>query len=449
MSFAAFSIDDEIAVLGWFIADPNCRRKIVTEIRSPETFEPSGLAPLWETLTEMHAAGSEIDPANVRREAKKRKLLVTDEQHAMLARKSSNLDLSIRAVRLAAMRRWMQRQGETIQRAALDPELSPLDSATRFYDEFGKAIRVASKITDRGGGLAELTARIEAMASGSIANIAWPDAPVFTKMARALESGSITMLSGSPGDGKTFWLLQSLIGWKDEGVRASVCMLEKSRAWHLTRVLALLAKQPNLTRAEWVKQHKRETDEWNAQYASHIEAIGESIVTAKQVGESLESIGRWIDTEADEHDIVVVDPISLADAGEKRWLADTKFITGCIRTCERTGVRVVLVTHPNSGKGGPVSLASLMGGVTYQRATDCVMHVAKLEAAKPFMAIRDLNHPISMRVTANRTVSVFKGRNGTAGGRQFAFDFDPASLRFTEQGLVTKDDVPDSSEEAA
>lgn len=447
--FTAFAIDDEIAVLGWFISDPTCRRKIATEIRSSETFEPSGLAPLWEMLCAMHAAGSDIDPAIARREAKKRKLPISDEQHALLSRKSPNLELSIRAVRLAAMRRWMQRTGETIQRAALDPEANPLELAARFHDDFGKAMRVASKIGDRGGALAQLTSRLNAMATGKIANLEWPGAPVFTRMARALESGSITMLSGSPGDGKTFWLLQSLIGWRDIGVRASVCMLEKPREWHMNRVLALLARVPNLTSSEWVRKHPREKDEALCVYASHIESIGESIVTAQQVGESLEAIGRWIDSEADENDIVVVDPISLADAGERRWIADTKFITGCIRTCERTGVRIVLVTHPNATKGGPVSLASLMGGVTYQRATDCVIHVGKLERPKPFMAVRDLSHPISMRVTANRTLSVFKGRNGTAGGRQFAFDFDSTTLRFTEQGVIVDDEPTEENEEAA
>lgn len=444
------AIDDEMAVLGWFIMDPDCRRRLVTEIRSSETFEPSGLAPLWDLLLEMHAAGSDINPANVRREAKKAKLKVTDEQQAQISRKSSNLNQSVRAVRLAAMRRWLHRQGESLERAAADPEADPIELASKIHDDFGKAIRVASKIADRGGGFDELSARLDAMVSGRISNLVWPDAPLFTKLARALESGSITMLSGSPGDGKTFWLLQSLIGWKDAGLKVSVCMLEKQRDWHLNRVLALLAREPNLTKSEWISQHPNVMDEARRCFKSHIESIGESIFTARQVGETLDAIARWIDAEADESEIVVVDPISLADAGEQRWLADRNFIGRCIRTCERTGVRIILVTHPNTTKGGPATLASLMGGSTYQRATDCVMHVAKLEKPKPFQAIRDPAYPLGQRVIANRTVSVFKGRNGTAGGSSFAFNFDASTLRFIEQGVIVKEQPhTDETEEAA
>ncbi len=450
MNACVTAIDDELAVLGWFIIDPDCRRRLVSEIRSEESFEPSGLAPLWNLLRAMHAAGSEINPATVRREAKKAKLSILDEQHAQLARRSSNLDESVRAVRLAAMRRWMHRQGETITRAAIDPDINPIELASRFYDEFGKAIRVASKISDRSGGSSEVRDRIRKMADGSIQNIAWPDAPVFTKQARALESGSITMLSGSPGDGKTFWLLQSLIDWYEAGVRVSVLMMEKTRDWHLARILALLSGRPEITQTEWVRRHHEEAKAIDAQYESHTEALGKCIMTARQVGDSLDDIARWIDTEADEHDIVVVDPISLADAGEKRWIADRNFINTCIRTCERTGARIVLVTHPNATKGGPVGLSSLMGGTTYQRATDCVMHVKKLDKPKPYRVMT--RHQIEETVTCNREVHIFKGRNGVAGGKCFAFNFDAKTLRFTEQGLITAPaDGSDthSSEEAA
>lgn len=442
------AIDDELAVLGWFIMDPDCRRRLVSEIKSSETFEPSGLAPMWELLCEMHGAGSDINPSTVRRECKKLKLKVTDEQQSQISRKSANLNQSIRAVRLAAMRRWMFRQGEIIERAATDPDADPIELASKMHDDFGKAIRVASKISDRSGGFKELSARLDAMAAGKISNLVWPDSPLITRLARALESGSITMLSGSPGDGKTFWLLQSLIGWCDVGIRVSICMMEKQRDWHLMRVLALLTQEPNFTKDDWVRKHPDMVEDAKAVYQTHIESIGQSIFTARQVGETLESISRWIDAEADDCDIVVVDPISLADAGEQRWLADRTFINRCIRTCERTGVRVILVTHPNTTKGGPATLASLMGGTSYQRATDCVLHVSKLEKPKPFHVMQSPEYPMGVRVSANRTVSVFKGRNGTAGGSSFAFNFEPGSLRFVEQGVIMKEPANESEEAA-
>lgn len=439
-----YSLEVERCLLACFIVsdDAAVRRDIIAKLPAHGFFLEDHHI-LAGQMYEMFQAGKSIDAITVADQLRASKLTAKVGGIAYIGEILSRVpsashwkEYLTRAVNL-----WRCRQviaaaegaAVSLRRGTVDP----IDVARGLRNELDAMLYASNKSVQRGGGAAELNHRLDDMIAGRVRNIDWPNFKMLSKLARALESSSITMLSGSPGDGKTFLLLQSLIGWQAAGVRVSICMLEKTRPWHLLRCLAVLEGNPSLMKSEWVSDvfNRDAVNMAKDRWAKEIESLGESIYEAREVGDDLGSISDWVDVQADDGaDIIIIDPISLADAGDKRWIADGKFIKRAIRACEKTNTRVLCVTHPNTTQG-PAKLSSLMGGTTYQRATDTVLHITKFDKPEKFSVMRSgyPNH-----IQANRMMSCFKGRNGEAGGYRFAMNFD-GQLRYSEEGVIVKE----------
>lgn len=429
----------ECAALAAFITRPASRKQMAAEL-GLQHFHQAAHRKIWPVIIDLHQRRQTIDGDILQREIERREISVTPGVLDGIVRTPvTDVTLDVEQLIKLSRHRWALQKSAELRDAAHNLDADIIDELAGHARELANAVRRSRRRHDAAAGVEQLRERMEKMIAGKIRNIAWPDAPMLTTIARALESCSIAMVGGMPGDGKTFLILQSLIGWAQTNVRTAVCMLEKNRAWHLNRCLAVIEQNANLLHAEWCERNPTLVRDAIDRHHATLLSLSASVYESESVGNTLQEIGQWIDSQLDEVDVVVVDPISLADAGEKRWIADNNFIDQCIRSVARTDGRVVLVTHPKATTSSQQGLATQMGGLVYQRATDAVLHIAKHDKPKHYDVIRMLlGHRDRVRVTANRTISVHKGRNATQGGAKFAFHFG-RELRYVEQGVIQKE----------
>ena len=151
---------------------------------------------------------------------------------------------------------------------------------------------------------------------------------------------------------------------------------------------------------------------------------------------TLEEVAKWIEQRADEGNrVIVADPITAAQISDRVWVDDSKFVGACKSIVRRYAVSLILVTHPRKGAHGAVGLDDLAGGSSYQRLTQTILWVERHgEPVKKIVKVSAGRHEIEI----NRTVHLCKTRNSVGVGLRLGFIFDPASLLFSEQGIIAK-----------
>jgi hypothetical protein len=229
--------------------------------------------------------------------------------------------------------------------------------------------------------------------------------------------------------------MQAMEHWIARDVPVALLALEKDRQYHLTRALAQLHNNANLTSDEWASQNP---DAIRAAYAEHegeLARMGESVWDAK-ASVTIEWVGQWVAARAQEgRRIIAVDPVTAADSGPKPWLADKEFILGCLATAAKHGCSVLLVTHPRMTKGQKPSLETMSGGMAYARFPDVVLWLARHDPPDTGM-IHTPCGPITAEYTHH--VALFKTRDCSGQGMHVAFTFDKSALKFHEHGWVEK-----------
>lgn len=70
---------------------------------------------------------------------------------------------------------------------------------------------------------------MDACRAGKYLDVPWPW-PTLTYLTRSLLPGTVTIVSGDPGAGKTWFVLDAAVHWHREGVAVAVYMLEETRA---------------------------------------------------------------------------------------------------------------------------------------------------------------------------------------------------------------------------
>jgi hypothetical protein len=295
---------------------------------------------------------------------------------------------------------------------------------------------------------AELAEFLEGVTAGRIYEIPLPW-PSMTKLTQALLPGSITVVCGDPGVGKTFWVLECLQFWHANGFNAAVFFIEKDRKFHTRRLLAQLEERGDFVNIAWLKENPLA---WRAALERHagiIDSLGELISSAPTERVTMELLERWVRANCEAgKEILVIDPITAAFAGADRWLADDNFMLGVQRTLNRHGARLVLVTHPQKVRkaGTAPQPGDMGGGAAYSRFADT--NVWLYRSAKPRKVILRVAHGGMAKQSSHLFAQLHKTREGRGAGLEIAMDF-AHTLRFVEQGVVLKDANPDPMEFAA
>lgn len=283
----------------------------------------------------------------------------------------------------------------------------------------------------------ELTALYTDIADGRVYNVPF-SSPLLTKMTNALLPGSIGMVCGDPGVGKTFFVLENLRHWHDNGYDAAVFFIEKDRRFHTMRLLAQLEGKGCFVDYAWLKDHRDDVREAMDRHRATIDALGQRIHSNDGRRVTLSGVLDWVRTQArGGRRVIVVDPITAASTGAARWTEDDEFVLGAERIMSDHGSSLLLMTHPkpNSSKNGKQTGHDQAGGAAFNRFVDSVIWMHRPQKPKKVMVQTRLGlHSMTLK----QFWQLHKTRNGKGGGMEIGVTFGDG-LCYAEQGVVVGD----------
>ncbi|QNN24940.1 AAA family ATPase [Planctomycetales bacterium ZRK34] len=302
-------------------------------------------------------------------------------------------------------------------------------------------VDAAAEASSSRGPAGELRDMLAAEIDGRRSAIAWPWRLV-TRGTQALIPGTVTLIVGDPGSGKSLLVMQALAHWHDAGVKVAAFELEQSRAEHLKRALAQRIGAAWLTDLEAVAQRGDEAMAYNAEHEAWIDALGRCIHDGPAEPVKLCDLIGWTEARAAAGArIIVIDPITAAQTTDRPWDDAQRFLQTVMPILDHYGASLVLVSHPRKGKqrGAISTLDDLAGGAAWQRFAQCILWLERHDEPRDVTVkgFAGLLHATSNE-SINRTLRVMKARNGRGAGWQLAFDFDPETLRFHERGAIVK-----------
>jgi hypothetical protein len=282
---------------------------------------------------------------------------------------------------------------------------------------------------------APLLAYYRAAADGRIATVPWPWRGL-TAATQALQPGHLTILCGEPGSGKSFFLVQALDWWLEQGIPAACLMLELSEVFHGRRLHASLTGESGLLRPDWIREHAGRVEALYAEHADRIDRFWGALetvprgtkVTAKLILDWLERRCR------DGARVVICDPFT-AVADDTPWTTDVDFLLAAQKLAETYAASIVLTVHPDRGgkrMARSEGLRRFVDGVIWlhERSGKVKVQTSAGQAVLEF----------------NRQIKVTKARLASGAGMILLYQFQ--SLRFTELGVsvaAAEDEDDDST----
>jgi len=267
-------------------------------------------------------------------------------------------------------------------------------------DDVKKVLNEAAKHTPSEG----VGQYIEGMIDGSIRAMGWPW-ELLQRYSQALMPGTITVLCGCPGCGKSLWLMEAFDHWIAGGIRCALYALEENKTFHLLRALAQRSGVCELTEPGWVQANPEEARKAMAKWSGYLDMIGQFLYAQPNQQISLSDIFEWIHEQLDAGcRIVAVDPITAASREKDIWKADEEFILQSKKLADEYKASIIFVTHPTKQDATPY-LGNLRGGAAYQQFVPNVFWLEKLQG------IRHVELTDGSMVRVNRLLYILKARN--------------------------------------
>jgi len=313
-----------------------------------------------------------------------------------------------------------------------------VDFLAAFEDQ-GKEyqkLAIESTIADAvviGGAAAETTAYLEEIIAGKHRPIPLPF-PKLHKMTNALVPGSITVFCGSAGGGKSWFIMQCLLFWTRQNIKACAYTLEETDHHNRFRMLAMLESNTDLTDNAWIEANPLLARTAMKRQADVVDQVA-PLIYAKAGQHTLKDVQDYIAAKvASGHEVIVIDPITAAVAADKPWIEDLKFINEVKDIIHGTNSRVLLTTHPRKGKA-VASMEDMAGGVSYSRFTQCIMWLEKHKPAKKFNVFYGGIIPNDDQ-EIDRVIHILKARNAKGDGFRVGFNWKEDAVMFDEIGYV-------------
>lgn len=300
------------------------------------------------------------------------------------------------------------------------------------------AIKAAMQMAEPMGAAGELSDVFEDIISGRRYCVPWPWESLH-RNSKALLPGTVTCVCGDPGSTKSFFVLQAAAWWYANGHRVALYELEEDRAFHLNRLLAQLDDNADLIDDEWIKSHPDEARDAMKRHGVFLNEFGRYVYSAPDQQVTLHALAAWVRQVASAGArVIIIDPVTAAAVSDKPWIEDLKFLMECKSIVRTHGASLVLVTHPRKGKKSAVpSLDDLAGGAAYPRFAQTVMWIIRHQGMKR-VKIKTAVGISSDQI--NRSVHLYKARNGRGTGFEFGFQFYAKTLSFSERGIVYDDE---------
>jgi hypothetical protein len=277
---------------------------------------------------------------------------------------------------------------------------------------------------------------LEDTISGKRRNIPFPW-PAITRFARALFPKTLTAICGDPGTTKSYFILEAVCRWHQEGVKVAIYELEEDRAYHLHRALAFLAGNAKLLDDEWVRANPEAVREQYETWRASLDLFGACMDDAPDRQITLADLTKWVERKAsDGCEIIAIDPVTAAATEQRPWEADLRFVMDMKTIARRHGCRIIVVTHPKKGRSGKGNnMAEMSGGAAYERFPQSVFWIRSMNPSETVTVATALGH---IQADANRIIRIGKARNGRGQGLDLAYTFSGDTLRFAEHGILVE-----------
>ncbi len=313
-------------------------------------------------------------------------------------------------------------------------------SATLGTDTAQARLAIASVLEDARplGASGDVGRLIEDTIAGRRKAIPWPW-PRLSALSRSLLPGTVTVLCGDPGCGKSFMLLEAAAAWHHQGEHVALLEIEEDRAYHLHRVLAQQAQNGRIFDDAWTAEHPAEVRDAFAKHSRFLDDFGRRVFDCPKPP-SMDEIATWIEGRAAAGArLIIVDPVTAAATSDRPWDDDLRIMLRAKSAAKASGASVVLAIHPKKGtRGKSLGLDDMAGGAAYQRFAQSVLWLEAFPEPKT-VSINGLSADI------NRSVAILKSRNGPGHGARIGFNFEGHSLRFAERGMIEKKLSPEAA----
>ncbi len=296
-----------------------------------------------------------------------------------------------------------------------------------------KIIREAEAVTPAG----DLVSLIENTISGKRRDIPLPWGRL-SRLARPLLPGSITLLCGSPGCGKSFMLLEAAQFFHNAVWTVAVFVLEEDRAACLLRTLTQLEGDSQILDPDWMRGNPEAARAALARHQSELDTFAGVIHDAPTKQPTIADLAKWTREQAAAGvRLIIVDPLSVADFGAEPWNAATKFMVDAGKAIRDYGASLILALHPRKGAtiNGLLDMDGVAGGAAFTRLAQSVLW---LEPHTEGHAATIHTMDGLQTTPANRTLHILKARNGPGQGARLAFHFSPDTLTFDELGIEAR-----------
>lgn len=339
----------------------------------------------------------------------------------------------------AAVREAAEKMGMTKKKTTVDEIKKVLESPPESPAE-------PVQESERSTPAIELGVLMSGIVSGEIYAVPFSQ-PVITRMTCALLPGCTTCVTGDPGVGKTFWILDNLQFWMTNGYKPAALFLEKSRRFYMHRLLAMLEGKGCYIDYDWIKLNHGKISDAMERNRGVLDFVGACFDGPQKSRMSMAQVTQWAITKARAgHRVLIVDPITAASAGEKRWNDDDEFVLGCENELEKHGTSLIVITHSKKGnRPGSPTMHDMALGAAFQRFADTNIWIYKPKKPRKVR----IQGPCGLTTAKfNYFFQIHKARNGRGAGVELAYSFTEG-LRFTEQGIVQADVAEHEDEEEA
>lgn len=261
------------------------------------------------------------------------------------------------------------------------------------------------------------------------------------KLTKANKPGGVTILCGPAGTTKSFWLLEAMWRWHQQGIKVAVMELEEDQTYHLRRAVAQYFRIGKFTDDEWCAENPDSARNIKTTCRPFSDAFGRCIFSSDAEMVSADMLLQWLARQLERGcRILAIDPITAMDVGKMQWIEDMKFLIAAKRLVSRYGASLILVTHPKKGTPGG-GLDDIAGGAAYVRFSRTVLWFDRLELSTDTFRYKgsEVQHPV------NRELEIRKARDSYGAGHKIGFFFDSATFCSTECGLRQSDPEQEDS----
>lgn len=252
-------------------------------------------------------------------------------------------------------------------------------------------------------------------------------------LSKALMAGTVTIVCGSGGSGKSFWVIQVVAVLTRNGHKVAIYELEDRKATHMSRLAAQEAGDPRVLDPDWAEENISTLEEYRQAHKDVLDAVDKHMDEGPAMPPSYEEILAWVRAKSDAgYPVIVIDPITAMKCADQPWAADQDFLMRAKAIVRDSGARLVLVTHPKSGTKKP-SMDALAGGMAYNRFPHTILwleFMAKTEKLEiDYIGLQEVNRKLHM----------VKTRNGPGMGLTLGCMFlKGTSLKLEEKGVLAQ-----------